>query len=74
MLASRSRSCPQSSLEVQPAQPHVAHVHVAPLFTNTPLGVPAPLGATLQLVRAPVFHPRSWLLAAVVAEGRALMG
>lgn len=41
-LASRSCSSPQSSLEVQPAQAHVAHVHVATLFTNTLLGVPAP--------------------------------
>lgn len=39
-LASRIYSSPHSSLAVQPAKPHVAHVHVAMLLTNTFLGVP----------------------------------
>lgn len=64
----------------------MARVHVAVLFTNTLPGIPKALrnrreGATLQgrapfvqLVRAPVFHPRSWLLVAIAAKGRAVMG
>lgn len=39
-LPPHSCSSPHSSLEVQPAKPHVAHVHMAMLFTNTLLGVP----------------------------------
>lgn len=31
---------PHSSLEVQPAKPRVAYIHVAMLFTNTLPGVP----------------------------------
>lgn len=46
-----------------------------PCCLQTPSQVSqAPLGATLQLVRAPVFHLRSWLLVAVVAKGRSVMG